>query len=93
MTTKQTNKRTTKTVVRQFKKPKKQRTFYDRKVIHSNTTRALCLGKIIPKPWQYVRIEVLNMNEDSRTVKITKLLGDEENAQSTKTNKKHKQNT
>lgn len=79
---------------RQFKGTRKKKTeYYDHKVIHSHTTRSLCLGKILPKDWSYVRVLVLSKGQDSITCKITKLLGTENHAHSKEANQTNKQNT
>ena len=46
-------------------------------IIHSNKSRAITITKIIPIDWRYVRITKLSEDENSITVKITKLLGSE----------------
>lgn len=82
--TKQTKQFTT-------KKPKKE--YYDRKVTHTKTTKILCLGRLIPNNWRYVRFEVTKRSKNMIACKIIKLLDVDDYAQSTKINKGHKQNT
>ena len=78
---------------RQFKGTSTVHRSYDRKVIHSRTGRTLSLTKIIPKDWLYVRIQVNYRQSDLVSLNIMKLMGVEEAAQITSTNKTNKPHT
>ena len=78
---------------RQFRGTSKPRQSYDRKVRNVGYTRYIAMGKIVPEGWQYVRLTPLNRTTESVEVLIEKLLGAENNAQTTTTNKTSKQNT
>ena len=78
---------------RQFKGTAKPRLFFDRLVRETGNTRSLSLGKAIPQGWGYVRIEVIDRESDSVTVRITKLLERLPNAPDTKANKGSEQDT
>lgn len=54
--------------------------FFDRKVQAYGYTRALSLGKVLPKDWRYVRIYVTKATENEVHLIIRKLLGVEANA-------------
>jgi hypothetical protein len=47
---------------------------YDRKVVKMGNTRVLCVGRIIPDDWQYVRITVKKAKNGERYIEIRKLL-------------------
>jgi len=66
---------------------------YDRKVIHTRTSRLLSVSKVIPQYWQYVRITPLQSPDLAIYLKIEKLLEDEHNAQTSANNKRGKQDT
>ena len=78
---------------RQFKNTSKAPTYYDRKVIHTKTTRMLSMGKIIPKDWQYVRIHLRYSDPMKRHLIIVKLMGAENYTQTKKYNTEYKPNT
>lgn len=78
---------------RQFKGTAKPRLFFDRLVRDTGNTRSLSLGKVIPEIWHYVRIEVIDRESDSVTVKITKLLEKMPNASDTKAHQGSEQDT
>ena len=77
---------------RQFKTAVPRRTFFERKVLPYGSTRTVALGKIIPKHWRYVRINVIDTANNSVTIQIVKLLGDEPIACTPQTNKTSRQN-
>ena len=66
---------------------------YDRKVRNVGYTRYIAMGKIVPEGWQYVRLTPLNRTTNSVEILIEKLLGRENNAQTTTTNKTSKPHT
>ena len=70
--------------------PQKARLFFDRKVRKEGGTRALSMGKIIPKGWLYVRLFPHAQTETQITVIIVKLLGEENHAQTQATDTQHK---
>ena len=74
---------------RQFKGTSKKREFYDRKVMLEGRTRALSLGRFIPRTWGIVRIEALKKTQKSVTLKIT-LLMERNNVAPTKKNSKRR---
>jgi hypothetical protein len=78
---------------RQFSGARKPRTFFDRKVTAVGYTRQISLGKVIPKDWRYVRIELLSRNDTDAVIKIHKLLGADINAQTEKADKADQQHT
>lgn len=78
---------------RQFKGTSKPRLFFDRLVRTTGCTKSLSLGKVLPKDWGYVRIEVIDREANSLTLKITKLLEATTDAQNTKAHKGSEQNT
>ena len=69
---------------RQFKSGAKPRTFFDRKVREEGYTRTVSLGKILPKQWIYVRVQIISQKPDELIVRITKL-AEEENSHATST--------
>jgi len=75
---------------RKFSGTSRPRTFYDRKVLAHGYGRQLSLGRIIPKDWRYVRIQIISKTTNEITLKITKLLGAEINAPTKTTNKTSK---
>jgi hypothetical protein len=77
---------------RQFKGTKAPRLFFDRTVRKTGNTKSLSLGKVIPASWSYVRIEIVDRDESSITVKITKLLETTQDAPDSNGNKRGKQN-
>lgn len=77
---------------RQFKGTKAPRLFFDRTVRQTGNTKSLSLGKVIPLEWSYVRIEVIDREADSVTIKLTKLLGSDIGAPDSKADKRGKQN-
>jgi len=78
---------------KQFKGTAKPKDHYDRKVIHTGYTRSLSMGRIIPEGWQYVRLRIIGKSDICRVVEITKLLGVNNNAQTTTTDKTSEQHT
>ena len=86
-------KATSKSVKRQFKGTSAPRLFFDRRVRETGGTISVSLGKILPHNWYYIRLEVIDRNDDSVTVKITKLLENKPYASDTATNKTGEQNT
>lgn len=70
-----------------------RREHYDRKVRKVGHTISISVGKFIPSDWGYVRITPLNRTPTSIEVLFEKLLGRNNNAQTTATRKGHKQNT
>lgn len=78
---------------RQFKGTSKTRLFFDRLVREQGNTRSLSLGKVIPDMWSYVRIEVIDREADSITLKISKLLETTPDAQNNTAHKGCEQNT
>jgi len=78
---------------RQFKTATKPKTHYDRKIVRTGYTIAVSMGKIIPKNWEYVRITKMTEDEHSITIRIDKLLGENNDAHTTQTNKANQQNT
>jgi len=67
--------------------------FFDRKVQAYGYTRALSLGKVLPKDWRYVRIYVTKATENEVHLVIRKLLGVEANACPPKISARSRQNT
>jgi hypothetical protein len=47
---------------------------FDRKVVKMGSTRVLCMGRIIPDSWQYVRITVKKAKNGERVIEIRRLL-------------------
>lgn len=77
---------------RHFQTTVQRRTFFDRKVLHYGQSRAVSLGKVIPKDWEYVRIGVIDKNPATVTIAITRLKVTESHAQNTTANKENRQN-
>lgn len=77
---------------KQFHVTPQKRDFFDRKVLTYGYSRTLSMGKIIPKSWKYVRLEVINKDLSTINLKITKLLGEEPLASNQKINKGDRQN-
>ena len=77
---------------RQFHTTIQRRTFFDRKILHYGSSRAVALGKVIPKDWEYVRIGIIEKNPATIAITITRLKVTETHAQNTKTNKGNRQN-
>jgi hypothetical protein len=78
---------------RQFKGTSIPRLFFDRRVRPTGHTTSISLGKIIPESWSYVRMEVIDREAESVTVKFTKLLETEIHACDTSINKGCEQNS
>ncbi len=72
---------------RLFKGTAKPRFFFDRKIRDTGHTISISVGKLIPKDWLYVRLELVDADETSRTIKVTRLLEAENNAQADTINK------
>lgn len=70
---------------RQFAGTSKPRVFFERKLRVEGHGKSLSVGKVIPKNWTYVRMEVIDRNCDTVTIKVTKLLEDKLDAQVTTT--------
>ena len=77
---------------RQFHTAAKRRTFFDRKVLHYGQSRAVSLGKVIPKEWTYVRIKIIDKDPATVTIAITRLMVSESHAQTPNPNKTNRQN-
>ena len=77
---------------RQFKGTKSPRLFFDRRVRATGNTRSISLGKLIPESWYYVRMEIIDREEDSITIKFSRLLETIPNACDTATCKGCEQN-
>lgn len=77
---------------KQFHTAAKRRTFFDRKVLHYGQSRAISLGKVIPKEWQYVRVGIIDKTPNIITVTFTRLLVSESHAQTIKPNQTNRQN-
>ena len=78
---------------RQFKRTAKPRLFFDRRVRQTGNTVSISLGKVIPKGWYYVRIELIDREADSVTIKLSRLLEMSTDASDTKANKRSGKNT
>lgn len=59
---------------RQFVGTAKPRLFFDRRVRPTGSTLSISLGKFIPATWSYVRIELVDREDDAVTIRISKLL-------------------
>ena len=66
---------------------------FDRKVIHTRTSRLLSLSRIIPKNWQYVRITPIILRDEAVFIRIDKLIGDKLNAQTRTDDKRREPHT
>ncbi len=78
---------------RQFSGTAAPRLFFDRRVRPTGNTVSISLGKFVPLEWSYVRIELVDREADSVTIKISKLLVTETDACNSTVNKRHKQDT
>lgn len=78
---------------RQFKGTSKPRTFFDRFVRRVGGTAYIALGKLIPNDYYFVRTEVIDRDENSVTIKVTKLLEISNNASNSTNHKTSKQDT
>lgn len=65
---------------RQFKGVVTKRDFFDRKVRKQGNTTVISLGKIIPKSWKYVRVELIGRKDDIIIVRFKKLYEEKNNA-------------
>jgi len=68
---------------RQFKGTKSPPGVYTRHVTPHGYSRSITVGRIIPEGWRLVNVQVLERNENSITIKITKLAGLSEDAHTT----------
>ena len=78
---------------RQFKGTTKPKSHYDRKVVKMGYTITLSVGKLIPHDWSYVRIEKIEEAPTHVTLRIVKLIGDNNHAQTTSAHKTGEHNT
>lgn len=78
---------------RQFKGTTKPRLFFDRKIRPSGNTKVVSLGKILPISWYFTRMEVVDRDANSVTVKFTKLLEMSQDASDTTANTGSEQNS
>lgn len=69
----------------QFQNLPQKRQVFDRKVQRPGYTATVSMGKIIPKDWTYVRIQITDQTQDKLTITISKLMGRVDNALGTKT--------
>ena len=46
----------------------------DRKVTQGTFTRSISIGRIIPKDWEYVRLTILEVDNDRLVVQIRRLV-------------------
>ena len=79
--------------IKQFKGTSAPRLFFDRKIRKTGNTKSVSLGKILPQSWYYTRLEIVDRDANSVTVKFTKLLENVPNASDTTINKAGKQDT
>jgi len=67
----------------QFKGTSSPRLFFDRKIRTTGNTKSVSLGKVLPQSWYYTRLEIVDRDANSVTVKFTKLLENTPNASDT----------
>jgi hypothetical protein len=65
-------------IVGASKKNYVKRKMYDIRVREVGHTKVLSLGRILPKGWKMVRITILDRTENSITLHVQKLYGEED---------------